>query len=115
MMSHGYKRINTYHYVFAIRFGDNNFIILLLYINDMLLADKNVGKIYNLKKDLNKFFDEKDLGPAKKILGIEIKHGREARKLWLSQIKYIEWVPDMFKMKITKLVGIPLVGHFKLV
>ena len=34
--------------------------------------------------ELSKTFDMKDLGSAKRILGMEILRDRKARKLWLS-------------------------------
>ena len=37
-------------------------------------------------------FDMKDLGAAKKILGIEIHRDRGAGKLWLSQKRYLKKV-----------------------
>ena len=40
--------------------------------------------IGNLKKDLFKSFDMKDLGPVKQILGMQILRDRKAKKLWLS-------------------------------
>ncbi|GKF76769.1 putative RNA-directed DNA polymerase [Tanacetum coccineum] len=54
------------------RFGDDDFIILLLYVDDMLIVGKNIRRIAQLKQDLSKTFAMKDLGPAKKILGIRI-------------------------------------------
>uniref|UniRef100_A0A2N9FEH3 CCHC-type domain-containing protein n=1 Tax=Fagus sylvatica TaxID=28930 RepID=A0A2N9FEH3_FAGSY len=42
-----------------------------------------------LKSLLHKKFEIKDLGAAKKILGMEIRRDRGARKLWLSQKNYI--------------------------
>ena len=56
----------------------------------------------------------KDLGVAKKILGMEIHKNRESRKLYLSQKKYIEKVLECFTMQGLKLVSTPLATHFKL-
>ena len=50
----------------------------------MLLVGKDKGKLDKLKKDLSKSFNKKDLGPLKKILGMEIKRDKKARKLSLS-------------------------------
>ena len=55
----------------------------------------------------------KDLGAAKKILGMEIHKNREARKLYLSQKKYIEKVLECFRMQGLKSVSTPLAAHFK--
>lgn len=43
------------------KFGDNDFIILLFYVDDMLIDDQDVSKIDNLKKELSKSFIMKDL------------------------------------------------------
>ncbi|GJT06841.1 putative RNA-directed DNA polymerase [Tanacetum coccineum] len=72
------------------RFGDDDFIILLLYVDDMLIVGKNIGRIAQLKQDLSKSFAMKDLGPAKQILGIRIFRDRGAKKLHISQEQYIE-------------------------
>ena len=40
--------------------------------------------IHNLKIEFSKTFDMKDLGSAKRILGMEILGDRKARKLWFS-------------------------------
>ena len=50
----------------------------------MLIAAKSMCEVDKLKSLLRKEFDMKDLGVVKKILGIEIRRHREARKLWLS-------------------------------
>ena len=59
-------------------------IFLALYVDDMLVAAKSRQEIMKLKCLLSSEFDMKDLGAAKKILGIEIHRDRGAGKLWLS-------------------------------
>ena len=56
----------------------------------------------------------KDLGAAKKILGIEIMRDREKCKLYLSQKKYIEKVLHRFNMQNAKPVSTPLAAHLQL-
>ena len=51
---------------------DNSYIILLLYVDDMLIARFGIEKISNLKKQLSKDFAMKDLGATKQILGMRI-------------------------------------------
>ena len=72
MGKQGYRKTNSDHCVFFQRFGDDDFIILLLYVDDMLIVGKNVKRINHLKIELSKSFAMKDLGPAKQILGIRI-------------------------------------------
>jgi hypothetical protein len=47
----------------------------------MLIAAKSMCEVDRLKSLLYKEFEMKDLGAAKKILDIEIRRDREARKL----------------------------------
>ncbi|KAG8491187.1 hypothetical protein CXB51_014418 [Gossypium anomalum] len=68
----------------------------------------------NSDAQLNEEFEMKDLGPAKKILGMEILKDRKTSKLYLSQKGYIEKVLCRFNMQSAKLVSTPLAVHFKL-
>jgi len=56
----------------------------------------------------------KDLGVAKKILGMEIHKDRRVGKLYLSQSNYIEKVFDRFNMNNCKPITTPLAAHLKL-
>ena len=56
----------------------------------------------------------KDLGPAKKILGMEISRDCQAWKLVLSQKKYVLKLINMFNMQDCKPVTTPIATHFKL-
>ena len=57
---------------------------LLLYVDDMLIAAKSTIEVNKLKSLLSKEFDMKDLGAAKKILGMEIHRDKALGRLWLS-------------------------------
>ena len=70
MVSHEYKRTDADHCVYFRKFTDGNFIILLLYVDDMLIAGNDSKLIGKLKERLFKSFDMKDLGPAKQMLGM---------------------------------------------
>ena len=48
-------------------------IYLLLYVDDILIAYKSPVEIQKLKQVLNGEFEMKDVGPAQKILGMEIR------------------------------------------
>ena len=111
MMSHGYSKTSSGHCVFTRKFFDDDFIILLLYVDDMLIIGHDSSKIDRLKRELSKSFSMKDLGLAKQILGMKISRDRKNRKLWLSQESYIEKVLERFNMSKTKAVCSPLVGH----
>ncbi|GKB59915.1 retrovirus-related pol polyprotein from transposon TNT 1-94 [Tanacetum coccineum] len=55
------------------RFGNNDFIILLLYVDDMLVAGPTKDRINKLKAQLASEFKMKDLGPANKSLWMQIQ------------------------------------------
>ena len=62
----------------------NSLLILILYVDDMLLAGTNIDEIANLKSKLNENFDMKDLGDASHILGMRIVQNRDKKVLFLS-------------------------------
>ena len=64
--------------------------IIVLYVDDMLLASNNMGMIHETKQFLSKKFDMKELGEASYVLGIEIHRDRSRGLLRLSQKSYIE-------------------------
>ncbi|KAL0426860.1 UNVERIFIED_CONTAM: Retrovirus-related Pol polyprotein from transposon TNT 1-94 [Sesamum latifolium] len=109
----GYKRCEYDCCVYVKSLDDGSFIVLL-YVDDMLIAAKNMHDVLALKALLSQEFDMKDLGAAMKILGMEIHRDRGSRKLWLSQRGYVEKVLDRFGMSKAKPVSTPLANHFKL-
>ena len=114
MTEHGYSRTTSDHCVFVKKYTDGNFIILLLYVDDMLIVGQDMSKISKLKSELSKSFAMKDLGPAKQILGIRIVRNRSHGLIWLSQENYVKKVLERFNMDKAKPVNCPLAGHFKL-
>ena len=89
MGEHGYEKTTSDHCVFVKKFPDGDFIILLLYVDDMLIVGRDANKIDRLKKELSKSFAMKDLVSAKQIMGMRISQDRKAKRLWLSQESYL--------------------------
>ena len=77
-------------------------------------AGSNMDHIKGLKHLLAHAFSMKDLGEAKKILGLNIFIDRKNRTLTLSQADYVEKVLRHFSMENDKVVSTPLPGHLKL-
>ena len=65
----GFKKCEADHCYYVKSF-ENSYIILLLYVDDMLIAGSSIEEINNLKKQLSKQFAMKDLGAVKQILGV---------------------------------------------
>jgi hypothetical protein len=83
MIEHGYSRCHYDHCVYFKKLENGIFIILLLYVDDMLVVGTNMQDINVLKKKLVNSFAMKDLGAAKKILGMRINRcpSSKARKI----------------------------------
>nr|KYP62382.1 Retrovirus-related Pol polyprotein from transposon TNT 1-94 [Cajanus cajan] len=80
----------------------------------MLIASKKMCDIQNLKVLLSGEFDMKDLGAAKKILGMEIFRDRTQKRLFLSQKDYIQKILVRFGMVDSKPISTPLSAKEKL-
>ncbi|GJW88132.1 retrovirus-related pol polyprotein from transposon TNT 1-94 [Tanacetum coccineum] len=72
MLSNGFKRSNYDSCVYYRSYAPGEYIYLLLYVDDVLIAYKSKVEIGSAKSLLKKEFDMKELGEAKKILGMEI-------------------------------------------
>ena len=71
IISIGYNRLSLDHCTYYKRFEeDDDFVILLLYVDDMLVIGPNKDRVQELKAQLARKFDMKDLGPTNKILGM---------------------------------------------
>ena len=114
MLLHGYLRCNFDCGVYYKLVKTNLYIYMLLYVDGILVACKSRVEIEALKQLLNSEFDMKDLGQAKKILGMEIRRNKEKGILLLTQRKYLEKVLGNFGTTNCKSVKTPLVAHFKL-
>jgi len=75
-----------------------SFIIIVLYVDDILLASSNVELLTETKFRLNSHFVMKDLGDAFVVLGIQISRDRSRGILGLSQRGYIDKVLKRFNM-----------------
>jgi len=51
----------------------NNFVIIGLYVDDILIIGNSKEKIDSLKRELSEEFEMKDLGSPKQFLGIDIE------------------------------------------
>ena len=109
----GFKRCEIDHCCY-VKFFDNSYMILLLYVDDMLIVGSDIEEINNLKKQLSKQFTMKDLGAAKQILSMRIIRDKANDTLKLSQLEYVKKVLSRFNMNEAKPVSTPLRSHFKL-
>jgi len=86
------------HCVYIKRF-EGNFVILSLYVDDILLAGNSLKSVLAIKEWLSSNFEMKDMGEAEYILGVKIQRNRSKRILSLSQENYIKKILARFNMR----------------
>jgi hypothetical protein len=114
MVSQNYTRSEYDHCVYFKKLNNGIFMILVLYVDDMLLASKIIIEINRLKAQMARTLDMKDLGATRQILGMDIFIDRRNGNIWLSQKKYVEKTLLRFGMNDVKPILFPLASHFKL-
>ena len=86
MKRYRYKQSNSDHTLFLKRKGDL-ITCLIIYVDDMIITGSDIEEIAQLKNNLFREFEMKDLGGLKYLLGIEVL--RSNKGIFISQRKYI--------------------------
>ncbi|GJY97481.1 retrotransposon protein, putative, ty1-copia subclass [Tanacetum coccineum] len=94
--------------------GNLEEVIYMRQPRDMNKVTSVAAEIGSTKSLLKKEFDMKELGEAKKILGMEIVRDRSRKILRVSQSGYVSKILNNFRIDNGKSVQMPLGGHFKL-
>lgn len=81
---------------------------LLVYVDDILIASKDMENVQNVKTVLGSIFDIRDLGEAKYFLGMEITRDRARGTIKLSQKKNIADIITRFGMNDAKGKSTPI-------
>jgi hypothetical protein len=85
LVSHHYKQAPSDHSLF-IKQTSTSFTILLVYVDDILLAGNSLSEFAHIKQVLHTAFKIKDLGILKYFLGLEVAHSKSG--VSLCQRKY---------------------------
>ena len=84
------------------------FLILSLYVDDILIAGNNKEMIDTTKKWLSSNFEMKGMGEASYVLGVKIIRDRAKRLLGLSQETYIKKMLERYHMQDSKPMATPV-------
>lgn len=104
----GFVQSKAYYSLFTKGTG-NNFIALLVYVDDILIAGPHIELITQFKKDLSSYFKFRDLGILKYFLGIEI--ARSTDGIFISQRKYTLQLLENTGLLACKHALIPMDPH----
>jgi len=74
-----------------------NSVIIIIYVNEFLLVEKDKSAIQNVKQCLNDTFKMSDLDPVSYYLDMKVKQNRAERTICLTQTAYINKVLQTFQ------------------
>ena len=112
LKSSGYKQMKSDSCLYMKSIRDRNgvikFVILLIYVDDILLFANETSMLNEEKKLIGSKFKIDDMGEVKYILGMLINRNRERGKMTIRQPKYLEGILKRFGMEQCKPVSTPL-------
>ena len=108
---YGFRRMEADHCLYLVRWENGNFILVLLFVDDLALASNSRGMLDGFKKSLMEKFEMKDLGELRWFLGMRVTRDRERRTLGIDQSQYIEKMVSNYQLP-TKTAWTPIEkGH----
>ena len=89
---------------------ETGFVVLTLYVNDILFLSASKPLLNKLKKKLMNRFEMSDMGDVSRILGMNVTRDREKGTITVNQKGYTEDVVQRYGMKSCNPVYTPGVG-----
>ena len=105
MMSHGFK-INECDKCVYVKEVEHGYVIVCLYVDDMLIISSDDKIITSTKNMLNSRFDMKDMGLVDVILGIKLI--RRSYGLILSKSHYVDNILGKFDKDNSEIARTPV-------
>ncbi len=99
----GFIKCQSNYNVYVTVVGIANTMFLVLYIDELLIFNKNVKALDIVKKKLSREFDMKDLEEVSYCFGMQIMHNSEEKTIRLGQKRYIKYIFTCFGMENCKL------------
>lgn len=93
---------------------DEEKVIIVLYVDDLLIASKNLSLLKETKSRLMEKFKMNDLGELNDILGMKINREDSTGKIKISQERFANDLLKKFGMEESKTVATPLDPNVKL-
>jgi hypothetical protein len=87
--------------------GDVKFFIVI-YVDDLILVCDNKDKFLQVKEELLRKFEMKDLGDLHFFLSMEVERDHAQRLLYINQIGYLKEILKRFRMEDCKAIRVPL-------
>jgi hypothetical protein len=83
-------------------------IIIAMWVDDLIIFGKDMANINDLKAQLNKEYEMKDLGELNYFLGIQVHRDKERKIIHISQSGYNRTILERYGMQTSKPANVPL-------
>ena len=108
----GFRRSPSEPTLYVKKVDSEDFLIVSLYVDDLLVTGSNPEEVQKFKADMKKEFEMSDLGEMNYFLGMEIHQSNDG--IFICQKKYAEDILKKFKMEKCKPIATPLEANLKL-
>lgn len=106
-LSYGLKPSAADPCVFVLVREDGTTLVVVLYVDDMMIAGSNKQIVDDFKQAIMKRFAVKDQGELRWVLGMEVMRDRKRKTLEINQKVYVEKTLDRLGMADCKSVSTP--------
>lgn len=86
-------------------------VTIIIYVDDILIASKDLSELLNVKEHLKKKFKINDSDKMTNIVGIKVEREEDTGEIRLNQRKYIEETLKQFGMEDCKTASTPLIPN----
>ena len=114
MLSQGFSKSRSDNCVYLLK-RENMFIIVLVYVDDILILENNLKLFSIFKTNLLSKFKSTDLGKVKNFLGLEINFSEENCSVEISQRQLINKIVKKFRLENCHTYETPMEKGLKLV
>lgn len=103
----GFQR-SQHDYCLYTKTSNDNVMLLLLYVDDVLIAGDDINDIERVKEKLSSVFEMSDCGELKHYLGMKIEYNKQTGIMYLSQEASIEKILSKFGMTDCNNIDTPM-------
>ncbi|PNX94522.1 copia-type polyprotein [Trifolium pratense] len=108
----GFEKCPHEHTLFVKKDGNNNWLIISLYVDDLIFTGNNHNMVEKFKNSMMNNFDMSDLGKMRHFLGIEAIQCDQG--IFVCQQRYAQEILERFNMDKSNAVCSPIVSGTKL-
>ena len=113
LKKHGFVANKADHCFYTLIIDSNNYVFLLLYVDDIIVAATTVELRSKYMKLIAKTFKISYSGELREYLNIRIDHDREKRTVYMSQERYIVEMMEQFDIQPDTKINTPMQENLK--